>query len=182
MATPPGSTDRRSDDLRSLLLGGDRRSIAQSNRALVRVRARPALVAEVVRLAGDAEILVAMRALDLLEKLAHEHPEWVAPYKTVFLGALADSERWELHLQIVRALPLFEWSPVERKRAEQILLRDAEHPQKWVRTWALDSLATFAQRNPALLPTVRRLLAGVARSGSKALMARARKIEARLRR
>ncbi len=40
---------------------------------------------------------------DLLEKVAHEHPEWVAPYKKVFIGPLAESDKWEIRLQIVRA-------------------------------------------------------------------------------
>jgi hypothetical protein len=168
-------------DFRALLVGGDRRSIAQSNRALARVRERPVLVAEVARLTQDRDGLVAMRALDLLEKLAHEHPAWVTPHKAILLGGLADSDRWELRLQIVRALPLFEWSKSERKRAVEILLRDVQHQQKFVRAWALDSLAAFALRDADLMPIVRRLLSRFASSGSKALMVRARRIEERLR-
>ena len=60
--------------LRPLLEGGDRRSIARSDEVLERVRARPELVGELAALTGDADWLVAMRAVDLLEKFAHEHP------------------------------------------------------------------------------------------------------------
>jgi hypothetical protein len=62
-----------------------------------------------------------------------------------------------------------------------ILLRDGEHPQKFVRTWALDSLARFAQTDPRLVPDVLRHLLRFERSGSKALMARGRRIRERLR-
>jgi hypothetical protein len=104
----------------------------------------------------------------------------VAPYKRVFIGELADSDKWEIRLQIVRALPLFKWPTTARGRAVEILCRDIEHPQTFVKAWALDSLATFAEQQRQLMPFVRRTLARFARSGSKALAARARHIRARL--
>ena len=51
--------------LKPLLSGGDRRSIAQSDRARVLVEKDPALVAELAALANDADWLVSQRALDL---------------------------------------------------------------------------------------------------------------------
>lgn len=172
--------DQSSDSLRDLLLGGDRRSIARSGRALELVRSRPARVAEVAVLARDADPLVSQRALDLLEKLAHDHPEWIEPHKRLFIGPLADSDRWEVRLQIVRALPLFRWKTAQRVRVLAILRRDVEHPQKFVQAWALDSLATLAVKDPALRPIVLRHLRDFERSGSKALIARARHARQRL--
>jgi hypothetical protein len=123
--------------------------------------------------------LVSQRALDLLEKLAYEHPNWVEPHKRLFIGNLADSDRWEVRLQVVRALPLFTWTANERRRAVAILKRDVSHTQKFVKAWALDSLATLAQMHPRLRPIVLRHLRAFERSGSKALAARARRIRAR---
>jgi HEAT repeat protein len=170
----------KTKSLRSLLSGGDRRSIAQSNRALGLVRSNRELVAQLAALAQDTDWLVSMRAMDLLEKLAHEHPDWVEPFKDLFIGPLADSEKWEVRLQVVRALPLFAWSPEEKRRAIEILLRDAEHPQTFVRAWAVDSLALFAEKNSELMPKLRRHLRELEESGSKALVTRARKIRSRL--
>jgi hypothetical protein len=170
-----------SSSLRPLLAGGDRRSVAGSNRVLALVRASPDRVGQVVSLARDADWLVSMRALDLLEKLVHDHPEWVQPYRRVLIGPLAESDQWELHLQIVRALPFLRWTPRERSRVLAILRRDLAHPQLFVRAWALDSLAHFAQDDPTLLPVVRRHLAAFIRSGRPALAARARKVRSRLR-
>ena len=62
-------------------------------------------MSDIAVLAEDDDWLVSMRAMDLLEKLAHEHPERVEPYKRLFIGALADTDKWEIQLQIVRALP-----------------------------------------------------------------------------
>jgi len=162
--------------LRAFLAGGDRRSSARSPRALKLVRANPARVAELVALVDDEDWLVSMRALDLLEKLAHSNPDWVAPHKRVFVGPIADSDKWEVRLQVVRALTLFAWTPAQRRRVLAILRRDVDFPQTFVRAWALDSLATLAARDPSLRRIVRRYLAEFERSGSKALQARARQI------
>jgi hypothetical protein len=140
----------------------------------------PGRVSELASLAEDSDWLVSMRAIDLLEKIAHEHADWVQPYKKLFIGRLADSDQWEIRLQIVRVLPLLTWTPRERSRVIQILRRNVDHPQKFVRAWALDSLATFAESDPRLVPGVKRGLEDFERSGSKALHARARHIRARV--
>jgi len=166
--------------LRAFLAGGDRRSVARSRDALAAVLARPERIADVAALAEDGDWLVSMRALDLLDKVAHLHPGWIQPHRRLLIGPLADSDKWEVRLQIVRCLPLLAWTPRQRRRAVQILRRDVEHPQKFVRAWALDSLATFAQEDAGLLPEVRAKLVEFERSGSKSLVTRARHVRRRL--
>jgi hypothetical protein len=166
--------------LRALISGGDRRSLARSSTVLALVRAHPQRVAEIAALAGDDDWLVSMRALDLLEKIAREHAEWVQPHRRLLIGRLADSDEWERRLQIVRALPLLEWTPAERRRAVEILRRDIGHPQKFVRAWALEGLAVFARHDAGLMPIVRRCLRDFERSGSGALAARARHVREHL--
>jgi hypothetical protein len=144
------------------------------------VHSAPERVATLATLAEDEDGLVSMRALDLLEKFAHSHPGWVAPYRRLLLGRLAESEKWEVQLQIVRALPLFEWTPAEYERAVSILRRDLHHPQTFVRAWALDGLATFAMRDGNLRPMVEQALDEFEASKSKALSTRARLIRARV--
>ena len=165
---------------RDLLSGGDRRSIADSQRVRTLIERRPAQVKALAALTADEDWLIAQRALDLLEKFAHEHPDWVEPYKAVFIGPLADSDKWEIRLQVVRALPLFRWTPAQRRRVEAILLENIEFPQTFVRAWALDSLTTIAERNTKLMPVVLRTIDAFEQSGKKALQARARAIRARL--
>ena len=167
-------------DIRPLLSGGDRRSIADSKRARVLIEQNPSLVTELAALTADEDWLVAQRALDLLEKLAHEHADWIEPHKKIFIGPLAASDKWEIRLQIVRALPLFHWSRTQERHVEKILLDNVLFPQTFVRAWALDGLATLAERRIALMPIVRRYLREFERSPSKALQARARQIRARL--
>ena len=177
---PRGGSQSQRDLIRHQLSGGDRRGIAGSNRVRPLVERDPSLVGELAALTDDEDWLVAQRALDLLEKLAHDHPDWIAPHKKIFIGPLADSDKREIRLQIVRALPLFQWSPAQGRRVEQILLENVRFPQTFVRAWALDGLATLSERKAALKPVVRRHLREFERSSSKALQARAKRIHERL--
>lgn len=167
-------------EIRQLLRGGDRRSIADSHRARALIEHNPARVTELAALTADEDWLVTQRALDLLEKLAHEHADWIESHKKIFIGPLATSDKWEIRLQIVRALPLFRWTPTQQRRVEKILRENVSFPQTFVRAWALDGLATLAQRKVTLMPLVRKHLRDFERSPSKALQARARQIRARL--
>lgn len=167
-------------ELRWYLTGGDRRSTADSKRVRAIVEQDPARVRELASLAEDEEWLIALRALDLMEKLAHDHPDWIEPYKAAFIGPLADSDKWEARLQIVRALPLFRWTPTQMKRVESILLENVAFPQTFVRAWSLDSLATFAAQRKRLAPIVERYVHEFENSSSAALRARARNIRRRL--
>jgi hypothetical protein len=137
-------------------------------------------VSELASLTNDKDWLVSLRALDLIEKLAHARPERIEPHKKIFIGPLAESDKWEIRLQIVRALPLFDWSRSEMRRVKEILIENLDYPQTFVRAWALDSLATISRRDQKLEPTVRRYLLVFEKSDSKALQARARNIRARL--
>lgn len=175
-----GQQSEPAADLRELLSGGDRRSIAGSNRVRALIERDPARMSELAGLTRDDDWLVSQRALDLLEKFAHDNPEWIEPYKRIFIGPLSRSDKWEVRLQIVRALPLFRWTPAQTKRVEAILIENVSFPQLFVRAWALDGLATLAEHRPRLVPLVRRYLDEFERSPSKALHARARKIAARL--
>jgi hypothetical protein len=170
----------RQAEIHRLLSGGDRRSIADSNRVRTLMENDPSLVTVLVALTTEEDWLVVQRALDLLEKLARDHIDWIAPHKKIFIGPLAASDKWEIRLQIVRALPLFHWGLAQERRVEQVLLENVTFPQTFVRAWALDGLATLAERRVALRPVVRRHLRAFERSSSKALQARAKHIRGRL--
>jgi len=166
--------------IRPLLTGGDRRGIARSGEVRALVERDPSRVDELVALTNDADRLVVQRALDLLEKLAHTHADWIAPHKRVFIGPLARSAMWEIRLQIVRALPLFRWSAAERRHVKKILTENLEYPQTFVRAWALDGLSRVAGRDASARRTVLKQVRAFERSDSKALQARARHVRARL--
>ena len=166
--------------IRELLSGGDRRSVAKSDRVRAQIERNPTLVGELAALTNDSDWLVTQRALDLMEKIAQDDPALIEPHKKIFIGPLAQSDKWEIRLQIVRALPLFRWTPSQERRVEEILVENVSYPQTFVRAWALDGLATLAERRPGLRPVVQRHLREFEASSSKALQARSRQIRTRL--
>jgi len=80
----------------------------------------------------------------------------------------------------VRALPLFRWTPAQRRRALAILTENVSFPQTFVRAWALDGLARLSANDPTTRQSVLTHVREFERSSSKALQARARHIRARL--
>ncbi len=176
-AGPPALRSVRS--LRAMLLGGDRRSIAGSNGVLAMLRVHPERVAGVAALAEDSDWLVSLRALDVLENLVHEHADWVDPYRHLFIGPLADSETWEVRLQVVRALPYLHWTRQERSGFSPSCAGTSRIPGAFVAAWALDGLARFALDDARLLSEVRRYLSVFEGSGRTALAVRARHIRRR---
>ena len=64
--------------------------MAKSDYVLDMVRRDPGRVPELVELTQDRDWLVTMRAMDLLEKLAHERPDLIAISE---IGPLANSDK-----------------------------------------------------------------------------------------
>jgi HEAT repeat protein len=165
-------------ELRDLLTGGDRRSIARADEALQIARIDREAVDELARLAVDEDALVSSRALDVLEKLVHEVPEWIEPHRSVFLAKL-DSPFWEARLQCVRAIPLLEWNAEERPKVIDALRRHIDDEQKFVRCWALDAFAMVAN-DPSHASELSERLSEFLGSGVPSMQARARAVVKRL--
>jgi hypothetical protein len=102
--------------IRELLTGGDRRSIADSNRARAMIERDRSLVDALVELVNDDDWLVSQRALDLLEKLSHDHPDWIEPHKRIFIGPLAEGDKWQVRQTFVRAWALDSLASLSARR------------------------------------------------------------------
>jgi hypothetical protein len=162
----------------SLLSGGDRRSLAQAPRVLAIVEREPSRLRELVSLLDASDPLVVQRSLDVLEKVARRDARCVQPFRARFLE-LADSDRWEVLLQLVRLLPLLTWTGRQRARVQEILRSNLSHPRAFVRAWALDGLAALAGSDAEQRTEVRKLAAQLAATDDKAVQVRARAILAR---
>jgi HEAT repeat protein len=166
-------------ELRDLLTGGDRRSIARANEAVAISREDPIAIDELARLTADVEPLVSSRACDVLEKLAHENPTWVQRHRTVFLACM-NAPYWEARLQCARAVALFEWSEIERPRVIEALRKRIDDEQKFVRCWALNSFAVLVGEDPQYWAELDERIAKFLTCDSPSMRARARAIAKRL--
>ncbi len=112
-------------EFRDLLSGGDRRSIADSQRVRALIEQRPSRIKTLAALTANEDWLVSQRALTC----------WKA-------GARASRMGRAVQKGVHR---LFRWTAAESKRMERILLENVTFPQTFVRAWALDSLATLSE-------------------------------------
>ncbi len=168
-------------ELRDLLTGGDRRSIARADEALQIALADRKAVDELARLTADPDPLVASRSLDVLEKLVHKVPEWIEPHRMVFLHNTTHPY-WEARLQCVRAIPLLKWNLFERLQVIMSLRQRIVDEQKFVRCWALDSFAQLAGDDPELNRELAQHVERFMSSGVPSMTARAKAIVKRMNR
>ena len=68
-----------------MLEGGDRRSIGRSDEVVAMVLACPGLFGTLISGIALADPLIRMRCADAAEKISALHPDWLHPYKRVFL-------------------------------------------------------------------------------------------------
>jgi HEAT repeat protein len=164
------------------LRGGDRRSIGRSDEVVADVLADPALFDELFRGISSDDPLVRMRAADATEKVTAQCPEYLAPYRVELLREVALIDQQEVRWHVAQMLPRLAWSDEERAACINLLLRYLEDKSKIVKTFAMQALADFAERDPALRPQVIGLLERLVQDGSPAMQSRGRKLLLELKR
>jgi hypothetical protein len=169
-------------DILQKLTGGDRRSIGRVDEVVADVLAKPALFEALLDGMSVGDPLVRMRAADAVEKITAKHADWLTPYKQRLLGPVAAIEQQEVRWHVAQLLPRLPLTAEERSRAVSILLGYLGDKSAIVRTFSLQALADFAQRDQALRPPVVDLLQQALSSGSPAMRARAQKLLGQLRR
>jgi hypothetical protein len=166
--------------IRALLSGGDRRSIAGSNRVRPLIEEQPVARDRAGRAHRRRGLAVTQRALDSWRNWPANIRSGSRPTRR---SSSARSQRATSGKSGCKSFgPCRCFTGVRHKpdRVEKILLENVAFPQTFVRAWALDSLATLAEQKMTLMPIVRRYVREFEQSPSKALHARARHIRARL--
>jgi len=164
------------------LQGGDRRSIGRVPEVIEQVLSNPSLFGELIAGMQHPDPVVRMRAADAAEKISAEHPAYLAPYTHELLHQIAQSAQQEVRWHIAQMLPRLALSADEQAVAVALLLSYLSDRSAIVQTFALDALAAFAQRDPALRPEVGRLLDAAQTAERAAVRSRARKLLAALNR
>ena len=162
--------------LLSELTGGDRRSIGRSN-VVVRMLLRdPARFEEIIAGLSDDDPLVRMRCADVAEKVSLKHPEWLRPHKRKILRLAALAAEQEMRWHLAQMVPRLTLDRGERRRAEAIMLGYLDDRSRIVKTFAMQALFDLAIDDKAQRQRFVPLFNELARSGSPAMRARARKL------
>ena len=163
------------------LRGGDRRSIGKANEVVSTLIREPALFGEVFKGMKSADPLICMRAADVIEKVAKVHPEYLMPYKNELLNEITKIEQQEVRWHVALMFTYLELTDVEKTLVIETLLSWLEKSKsKIVQANALEALVQIGSNDKRYGAKITEILEGAIATGSPALVARAKKLIAKL--
>jgi hypothetical protein len=162
--------------IRSMLAGGDRRSIGRSDEIAALVTLHPRQVAELVECLWDADPCIRMRAADAMEKASRESTALLQEHKAELLGLAAETGQQEMRWHLAVILPRLRLTAPEGRRVVKMFRIYLEGRSSIVKTFAMHGIADLALQDLAPRPMVTELIRSLARTGTPAMRARGRKI------
>ena len=170
------------NDVLKKLEGGDRRSIGRVSEVVAEVLNDPSLLEAVFNAMLSDDPIIRMRSADAVEKITAKHPEYLQPYKKKLIQQVAEINQQEVRWHVAQMVPRLELSKEEQAVVVEILLDYLNDKSKIVKTFSMQALADFAQRDASLQFKVIQLLEGLTRTGSPAMRSRGRKLLEKLNR
>lgn len=156
--------------------GGDRRSIGKADHVAQQALKQPGLLSMIIEGFGHAEAVVRMRSADVAEKVSRQKPELLSAHKDRLLGLMQTATEAELRWHLSQIVPRLDLTARERADAIEVLKGFLHDRSRLVQAFALQALVDLTVDDPAQ----RRLIGGVvetlAKTGSPAVRARARKL------
>jgi hypothetical protein len=163
-------------NLLALLIGGDRRSIGNSNRVCALVLADTKLLAPLVRHMWASDPVVCMRAADALEKISVQRAPLLQRFIPELLGLAGETLQPEVRWHLALMLPRLQLNRRQRLRVFARLHEYLGDRSSIVKTTALQGLLTLAGEDRVLVPEAEGYLEHALRAGTPAMKARARKL------
>jgi hypothetical protein len=164
------------NDVLKKLEGGDRRSIGRVSKVVAEVLNDPSLLEVVFNAMLSDDPIVRMRSADAVEKITAKHPEYLQPYKKKLIQQVAKVDQQEVRWHVAQMFPRLELSKEEQAVVVEILLDYLNDESKIVKTFSMQALADFAERDAGLRFKVIQLLEELTRTGSPAMRSRGRKL------
>jgi hypothetical protein len=164
------------NDVLKKLAGGDRRSIGRVSEIVAEVLNDSSLFKVVFNGMLSDDPIIRMRSADAVEKITAKHPEYLQPYKEKLIQQVAKSDQQEVRWHVAQIFPRLELSKGEQAVIVEILLNYLNDKSKIVKTFSMQALADFAERDAGLRPQVIKLLEELTRTGSPAMRSRGRKL------
>jgi len=168
--------DSQVNEIQSLLKVGDLRTTGKSDEVIKMVLSKPSMFKEVINAILTDDPGIRMRASDAAEKITKIHPEWLVPYKKLFLDKIVKIKQQEVRWHTAQILPRLKLTKTERKRVFGLLLIYLEDKSRIVKTSTMQALADIAIQDNTYLNQVRRLLSSLIKEGSPAMKTRGKKL------
>ena len=159
------------------LKGGDLRSIGRADEVVLDILRSPSLFGEVFGGMLNDDPLIRMRSADALEKISSKHPEYLQPFKTRLINEVTKIKQQEVRWHVAQMFSRLEIDDRERDRIIKILLSYFDTSEsKIVKTFSMQTLADFAERDEAIRPQIIKILKNLAKTGSPAMKNRGIKL------
>lgn len=161
----------------NLLIGKDLRTIRQ-NSIVVRSVQSQETFDELFTLVFHHERPVVMRAIDAVEKVTREHPEYLDAHRQQLFSVLKSADHKELKWHIAQLIPRIELSANELSQVWHILAYWAlnKNESKIVRVNALQGLFDLAKLHHGLKPDLEKITHALQHELVPSIQARLRKL------
>jgi HEAT repeat protein len=124
--------------------------------------------------------LIRMRSADAVEKVTAKRPQYLQRFKKKLLEEVAKIDQQEVRWHVAQMLPRLTLRRRELETAVETLLDYLGDQSSIVKTFAVQALADFAEREVLLRDRVTEVLEKCARAGTPAMKSRGRKLLKRL--
>lgn len=158
------------------LSGGDRRSVGESNRAVLAVLENPELIDVLFHGVETSDPILRMRCADAIEKVTTNRPELLVPFKKAILNRLSKVEQQEVRWHVAPMLARLPLTETEETTAVNLLLSYTNDRSSIVKTMSMQALADIALRSHRLLPEIKQHIEELSVIGTPAMKARSKKL------
>jgi hypothetical protein len=163
-------------NIEKLLSVGDLRSSGNSEAVVKKVLSRPDLFADVIDAIFSDNPATKMRASDAAEKITRIRPEWLKPYKKLFLNKISAIEQKEVRWHTAQILPRLKLTAKEKTQVFNLMMDYLKDNSSIVRTFAMQALADIALQDEGYVKKVRILIRKLMENGTPAMQSRGKKL------
>lgn len=159
------------------LRGDDLRSIGKADEVVQDILNDPSLFKEVFEGMLNKDPVIRMRSADAIEKVSVKHPEYLQPFKSKLINHVSKIEQQEVRWHVAQMFSYIETSKIERNKIIKILLSYiVTDESKIVKTFSMQTLADFAEKDEQIKPRRINMIKGVIKNGSPAIISRGKKL------
>ncbi len=159
------------------LKGDDLRSIGKADEVVQDILNDPSLFKEVFEGMLNKDPVIRMRSADAIEKVSAKRPEYLRPFKSKLINQISKIEQQEVRWHVAQMFSYIETSKIERNKIIKILLSYIETDEsKIVKTFSMQTLADFAEKDEQIKPRMINLIKGMIKNGSPAIISRGKKL------
>ena len=159
------------------LRGDDLRSIGKADEVVQDILNDPSLFQEVFEGMLNKDPVIRMRSADAIEKVSAKRPEYLRPFKSKLINQISKIEQQEVRWHAAQMFSYIETSKIERNKIIKILLSYIETDEsKIVKTFSMQALADFAEKDEQIKPRMINLIKGMIKNGSPAIVSRGKKL------